>query len=54
MGWTTRFDGGTKSAMAIPTYDVLMLPVLRLSAERPWSMRELIARIADGLVCSGQ
>ncbi len=35
--------------MAIPTYDTLMLPVLRLSAERIWSMRELIARIADDL-----
>lgn len=35
--------------MPIPTYDVLMLPVLRLSAEKVWSMRELISRVADDL-----
>lgn len=35
--------------MVIPTYDALMLPVLRLSAERAWPMRELTARIADDL-----
>ena len=35
--------------MPIPPYDQLMLPVLRLSAEQPWAMRELIARMADDL-----
>ena len=35
--------------MPIPPYDQLMLPVLRLVAERPWAMRELIARMADDL-----
>jgi len=33
----------------IPTYDVLMLPVLRLCAQKVWSMRDLIARVADDL-----
>lgn len=35
--------------LPIPTYDALMLPVLRHSAEKLWSMRELIAKIADDL-----
>ena len=35
--------------MPIPTYDVLMLPVLRLCAEKVWLMRELVARVADDL-----
>ncbi len=35
--------------MPIPTYDALMLPVLRLCAERLWLMRDLIARVADDL-----
>ena len=35
--------------MPIPPYDQLMLPVLRLSAEHPWAMRELVARMADDL-----
>jgi restriction system protein len=35
--------------MAIPTYDELMLPVLKLSALRTWPMRELIGRICDDL-----
>lgn len=35
--------------MPIPTYDVLMLPVLRLCAEKVWQMRDLVARIADDL-----
>lgn len=35
--------------MPIPTYDALMLPVLRLCAEKTWTMRDLIGRIADNL-----
>jgi restriction system protein len=35
--------------LAIPPYDQLMPPVLRLSAEKTWDMRELIMRIADDL-----
>lgn len=35
--------------MTIPTYDALMLPVLRLAAERTWAMRDMIARVADQL-----
>ncbi|WP_158744130.1 restriction endonuclease [Acidisphaera sp. L21] len=35
--------------MPIPTYDVLMLPVLRLCAEKLWVMRDLVARVADDL-----
>ena len=35
--------------MTIPTYDVLMLPVLRLCAERLWIMRDLVDRVADDL-----
>lgn len=40
--------------MSIPTYDVLMLPVLRLSAEKLWSMRDLIERISHDLGLSSQ
>ena len=36
-------------AVPIPTYDVLMLPVLRLCAEKLWVMRDLVARVADDL-----
>lgn len=35
--------------MTIPTYDALMLPVLRHSAAKTWSMRELVSQIADDL-----
>lgn len=35
--------------MTIPTYDLLMLPVLRHCAETTWQMRDLIRRIADDL-----
>jgi restriction system protein len=35
--------------MPIPTYDKLMIPVLRLCAEKTWAMRDLIARIATDL-----
>lgn len=35
--------------LPIPTFDQLMLPVLRHCAEQTWSMRELIARIAEDL-----
>lgn len=35
--------------MPIPTYDALLLPVLRLSANRLWVMRDLVAKIADDL-----
>ena len=38
--------------MAIPTYDALMLPVLRLCNDQAWVMRELIVRIADDLCLS--
>lgn len=34
-------------AMTIPTYDTLMLPLLRRCAERPWNMQDLTARMAD-------
>lgn len=33
--------------MAIPTYDALMLPVLRACAEKEWHMRDLVVHIAD-------
>jgi restriction system protein len=33
----------------IPTYDALMLPVLRHCAEKIWPMREMVARIAEDL-----
>ncbi len=35
--------------MTIPTYDVLMLPVLRRSAEKVWHMRDLIIQMAGDL-----
>ena len=35
--------------MPVPSYDLLMLPVLKLCAKREWGMGELIARIADDL-----
>jgi restriction system protein len=35
--------------LPIPTYDALMLPVLRHCAEKVWLMREMVARIADDL-----
>ena len=35
--------------MPIPMHDALMLPVLRLCAEKVWVMRELVARVADDL-----
>ena len=35
--------------MSIPSYDDLMLPILRTCAERTWFMRDLIAKIADEL-----
>jgi restriction system protein len=35
--------------LPIPPYAELMLPVLRLSAEKTWDMRDLVARIADDL-----
>ena len=35
--------------MPIPTYDVLMLPVLRLCAEKLWAMHDLVVRVADDL-----
>lgn len=35
--------------MPIPTYDVLMLPVLRHCLEKVWPMRDLVARVADDL-----
>jgi len=38
----------------IPTYDLLMLPVLRHSAEKLWQMRDLIRRISDDLHLSAE
>jgi restriction system protein len=35
--------------LPIPAYDQLMLPVLKLAAQKTWDMRDLIARIADDL-----
>lgn len=35
--------------MPIPTYDALMLPVLKRCAQKTWTMRDLIAQIADDL-----
>ncbi len=35
--------------MPVPTYDMLMLPVLRLCAEKLWLMRDLVNRVADDL-----
>lgn len=36
-------------ALPVPSYDQLMLPVLRHAAEKTWDMRDLVARIADDL-----
>lgn len=36
----------------IPTYEALMLPVLKLCAQHGWVMRDLINRIADDLALS--
>lgn len=38
--------------MPVPSYDVLMLPVLRLCAEKLWAMRDLVARMSDDLSLS--
>ncbi len=38
--------------MPVPTYDALMLPVLRHCADRLWQMRDLIERISDDLKLS--
>ena len=38
--------------MAVPTYDALMLPVLRHCADRLWPMRDLIERISGDLKLS--
>lgn len=35
--------------MPIPTYDMLMLPLLRLCAEKQWVMRDLVARVSDDM-----
>lgn len=35
--------------MSIPTYDALMLPVLKLCAEKVWHVKELSARVSDDL-----
>ena len=35
--------------MAVPSYDELMLPVLKLCLEKAWIMRDLVVRIADDL-----
>ena len=40
--------------MPIPTYDALMLPVLRHSADKVWTMRDLIVCIADDLGLSDE
>lgn len=40
--------------MPIPTYDALMLPVLRHCAEKTWEMRDLVARIANELGLSDE
>jgi restriction system protein len=40
---------GHRDTMAIPTYDALMLPVLRLCTKKTWHIRDLIARISDDL-----
>lgn len=39
--------------MPIPKHDVLILPVLRISAEKVWVMRDLIGRVADDLGLTG-
>jgi len=38
--------------LPVPTYDALMLPVLRHCADRLWQMRDLIERISDDLKLS--
>ncbi len=35
--------------MSIPTYDELMLPVLKLCAEKVWIMRDLVAQVSNDL-----
>lgn len=35
--------------LPIPSYDLLMLPVLEHAAEKTWDMRDLVAQIADSL-----
>lgn len=35
--------------MPIPTYDQLMLPVLQLTADKTWAMRDLVGKVADEL-----
>ena len=37
------------TTLPIPTYDALMLPVLKHVAKQPWQMGELVRRIADDL-----
>ncbi len=39
--------------MPIPMHDALMLPILRLCAEKVWVMRDLIGRVADDLGLDG-
>ena len=41
-------------AVPIPSYEDLMLPVLRLSAEKTWLMRDLIDRVIEKLALSEQ
>ena len=48
----TTGAGAAGLTLSIPSYDALMLPVLRLCADRVWPMRELITRIADDLQLS--
>ena len=33
--------------MPVPTFDTLMLPVLKRCAEQGWVMRDLVVRMAD-------
>src|ERR1700761_7517478 len=42
-----NFDHVSEIHVPVPTYDALMLPVLKRSADRTWSMQELIAQVAD-------
>ena len=44
-----RYRGTQGAQVPIPTYDALMLPVLKRCAEKIWTMRDLIAQIADDL-----
>ena len=39
----------SREEVPIPSYDALMLPVLKLCAGRQWMMRDLIRQIADDL-----